>query len=83
MRIMHEAARYGQRRVVKKLLRAVPWLGAVAAIATVGHVMKRKGVFAGAIDSAIDAVPFIGGAKSLAEAVRGRDFIPDRPARVS
>ena len=31
------------------------------------------------LDTALDAVPFVGAAKNLAEVVRGRDFIPDRP----
>ena len=70
--------RYGKRRAVKKLVRAVPWLGAAVAVLTVGQAMKRKGVFAGTLDSALDAIPFIGGAKSVCEAVRGRDFIPER-----
>jgi hypothetical protein len=27
----------------------------------------------------LDFIPFVGGAKNLAEAARGRDFIRDRP----
>ena len=78
MQMMHGAMRYGQRRIAKKLLRAVPWLGAAVAVVTLGQAMKRKGVFAGSLDTALDAIPFVGGAKSLCEAVRGRDFIPER-----
>ena len=70
--------RYGRKRVVKKLVRAVPWLGAAVAIVTLGQAMKRKGVFGGALDSALDAIPFVGGAKAMCEVVRGRDFIPER-----
>ncbi|HEX6164401.1 MAG TPA: hypothetical protein VFZ31_13615 [Vicinamibacterales bacterium] len=33
------------------------------------------------IHSGLDAIPFVGGAKNVAEAVRGRDFIPDREVR--
>jgi hypothetical protein len=40
--------------------------------------MKRKGVFAGALDTTLDAVPYIGGAKNVLETLRGRDFIPER-----
>ena len=29
-------------------------------------------------DTALDFIPFVGGVKNAAEAVRGRDFIPDR-----
>ena len=76
--MMQGAMRYGQKRAVRKLVRAVPWLGAAVALLTVGQAMKRKGVFRGGLDSALDAVPVIGGAKCLVEAVRGRDFIPER-----
>ena len=81
MRMTQSALRYGQKRVVKKLVRSVPWIGAIAVAATVAQTMRRKGAFAGAIDSALDAIPFLGGAKSLAEVIRGRDFIPERTTR--
>jgi hypothetical protein len=42
--------------------------------------MKRKGVFRGAMDTGLDAVPFLGAAKNVVEIARGRDFFPDRPA---
>jgi hypothetical protein len=50
----------------------------VVALATIGQTMKRKGVVGGAVDSALDAIPFVGGAKMMCEVVRGRDFIPER-----
>ena len=65
---------------MQKLVRAVPWLGAVVAVATLGQAMRRKGVLAGTVDSALDAMPFVGGAKSVCEVLRGRDFIPERPS---
>jgi hypothetical protein len=34
----------------------------------------------GAVDTMLDFTPFVGVAKNLAEAARGRDFIPDRSA---
>ena len=74
--------RYGKRRVARKLVRAVPWLGAAVAIVTLGQAMKRKGLLGGSLDTALDAIPFVGGAKSVCEAVRGRDFIPERPRPV-
>jgi hypothetical protein len=40
--------------------------------------MKRKGVIGGALDTGLNAVPFVGAAKNVAELVRGRDFIRDR-----
>jgi hypothetical protein len=78
MGIARQAFQYGQRRLAMKMLRAVPWLGAIVAIAGLGIAVRRKGAIGGTVDTALDAIPYIGGAKTLAEVVRGRDFISDR-----
>ena len=72
--------RYGQRRVTRKLIRSVPFLGAVVAVATVAAVARRKGLARGAVDTALDFTPFVGFVKNALEILRGRDFIPDRSA---
>ena len=46
------------------------------------RALRRKGVFRGTMDTALNFIPFVGGAKNVAEAVRGRDFFPDRPRRL-
>lgn len=58
--------------------RSIPWIGAAIAIVTLGSAIRRKGFVRGLIHSGLDAIPFVGGAKNVAEAVRGRDFIADR-----
>jgi hypothetical protein len=63
----------------KRLSRSMPWIGAAIALATVAGTMKRKGVLRGGVDTALNAMPFLGAMKNVAEVVRGRDFIPDRP----
>jgi len=78
MSVTRQVLQYGRVKMTRRLLRAMPWLGAVVAVATLGAAMRRKGVFAGAIDTGLDAIPGVGAAKNLAEAWRGRDFIPDR-----
>ena len=78
MSISRQVVQYGQRRVTRKLLRAAPWVGAVVALATLGTAMRRKGAVKGAIDTALDFIPFVGGIKNAAEVARGRDFIQDR-----
>lgn len=78
MAISQQAIRYGQRRVMRRVARSLPWIGAVVAIATVGSAIRRKGFFRGTMDSALNAVPFVGGIKNAAEVVRGRDFFRDR-----
>jgi hypothetical protein len=56
----------------------VPWLGALVTLAYIGSTIRRKGVMGGTVDSALNAIPFVGAAKNVAEVVRGRDFIRDR-----
>ena len=72
---------YGQRRMTRRLYRSVPWIGGLVALATLGSAIRRKGMFGGALDTALDFIPFVGGAKNVAEVGRGRDFIPDRRPR--
>jgi hypothetical protein len=58
--------------------RSVPWIGGAIALATVVSTMRRKGFFAGVMDTGLNAIPFVGAAKNTVELVRGRDFFPDR-----
>jgi len=80
MSVTSHVARYAQRRITRKLIRAFPILGAVVAVATVGAAMRRKGVVNGAVDTALDFTPFVGLVKNAVEIVRGRDLLADRPA---
>ena len=80
MGIATQAVQFGQRRITRKMMRAVPFLGAIVALATLGRAMKRKGMFRGAVDTTLDFVPYVGGVKNTLEVVRGRDFIADRHA---
>ena len=73
---------YAGRKLTRRLTRSIPWIGAFIALATLGSAIRRKGWVRGALHSGLDAVPYLGGAKNLAEAARGRDFFADRnPAR--
>jgi hypothetical protein len=78
MSIIRHAIKYGQRRIMRKMLRSVPYLGGVVAVVTIGAAMRRKGVVNGAVDTALDMIPFVGAAKNVAEVVRGKDFLADR-----
>jgi hypothetical protein len=69
---------YAGRKLARRLTRSIPYIGALIAIATVGSAIRQKGLVRGAINSGLDAIPFLGGAKNLAEAARGRDFLRDR-----
>jgi len=78
MSMRTQAVQYGQRRLTRKLSRSMPWIGGILAVATLGAAMRRKGFFKGALDTALDFTPFVGGVKNLAEVARGRDFIRDK-----
>jgi hypothetical protein len=78
MGLSRQLQQYATRRVTKKLTRAIPWLGAVIALATLGAAIRRKGFLGGTFDTALDFTPVVGTLKNLAEVGRGRDFIRDR-----
>jgi hypothetical protein len=78
MAVYQQALRYGQRRALNRFSRSVPWIGAAIALLTVASTMRRKGVMRGALDTILNAIPFVGLAKNTAEVFRGRDFIADR-----
>ena len=79
MGMSHQFKQYATRKATRKLTRAVPWLGTVIALMTIGGAMRRKGVFGGALDTALDFTPVVGTLKNVAEVGRGRDFIGDKP----
>jgi hypothetical protein len=78
MTMRDQALRYGQRRLKRRVARALPWVGAVVALVTLGEAIRRKGFVGGTLNTVLDAIPFVGGAKNFAEVYRGRDFIRDK-----
>ena len=78
MAASQQLRQYATRRATKRLYRALPWVGALVALATLGTAIRRKGLLGGTLNTTLDFIPFVGGAKNLAEAARGRDFIRDR-----
>ena len=80
MGVTRQVGQYARGRVVRRLSRSVPWIGAIVAIAAVGTAVRRKGLFGGALDTGLDALPGVGAVKNAIEAMRGRDFIKDKPS---
>ena len=78
MPITRQVSQYASRRLTRRLYRSMPWIGGLVALVTIGGAIRRKGFLGGTIDTALDFIPFVGGAKNMAEAARGRDFIRDR-----
>lgn len=71
-------ARWGGLRLSRRLRRSIPILGTLIAVATVVSTVRRKGVVSGTLDTGLNATPFVGALKNVAEMIRGRDFFPDR-----
>jgi hypothetical protein len=78
MTLTKQVSQYARGRLVRRLSRSMPWIGAVVAIAAMGTAIRRKGLFGGAFDTALDATPGVGALKNAFEAIRGRDFIKDK-----
>lgn len=73
-----QLAQYAGRKLTRRLVRSIPWLGGVIALATLGTAIRRKGCLGGSLDTALDLVPFVGGVKNAVEIGRGRDLIRDK-----
>ena len=73
-----QLGRYARKRMIRRVTRAVPWVGGALALVTLGGAIRRKGWLGGTLDTALDVIPFVGTAKNLVEARRGRDFIPEK-----
>ena len=69
---------YAGTKLSRRLTRSIPWIGGLIALATIGSAIRRKGLVRGALHSGLDAIPYVGGAKNIVEAARGRDFLRDK-----
>ena len=78
MAVTKQIAQYARGRVIRRVSRSMPWIGAAIAVLTVGASIRRKGAFGGVLDTALDVVPGVGAVKNAVEAVRGRDFIKNK-----
>jgi hypothetical protein len=81
MAIFEKIARWGGIRAARRMSRTVPVVGGVMAAGALASTVRRKGFLRGVLDTALTAMPFVGGAKTAWEIVRGRDLIADRPGR--
>jgi hypothetical protein len=79
---IQNATRFGQIRLAQRAAHSLPWVGAAIALYTLASAIRLKGVLGGSVDTALNAIPFVGGVKNAAEVIRGRDFIRDRHAHL-
>ena len=78
MAVSKQVSSYAGKKLMRRLTRSIPWVGGIIALVTLGSAIRRKGLVGGACHTALDAIPYVGGAKNVAEIARGRDFFPDR-----
>ena len=77
MGIMRNVLRWGGARAAGRLSRSVPFVGGLIAVGMLASAVRRKGVARGALDTALNATPYLGGLKLGLETARGRDLIRD------
>ena len=63
--------------VVKRLVKAIPFVGPLFSVGLAGYEIKRKGVVPGAVHVGLDVTPVVGTAKNVVEIFTG-DWIPDK-----
>jgi hypothetical protein len=78
MAVTRQISQYARGRILRRLARSMPWIGAAVALVAIGGAVRRKGMVGGVVDTALDATPGVGAVKNALEAIRGRDFIKDR-----
>lgn len=55
----------------------MPFIGTAVALALAAAAVRRKGLARGVADTGLNAVPFLGALKAIAETFTG-DWFPDR-----
>ncbi len=63
--------RAGSLRVVRRLIKPVPYLSTVVTIGLVGYTIRQKGLVWGLVDSGLDAMPYVGTTKGVIELFTG------------
>jgi hypothetical protein len=75
---MERAGRWAALKIVKRVGKAIPFIGGLVAVGLLAHAVKRKGVVGGVVDTTLDAIPFVGLVKNGIE-IFTDDLIPDLP----
>lgn len=71
--------RAGGWGVAKRLIKPIPIIGSIFALALAGYEIKKKGLLPGAVHVGLDITPVVGTAKNVIEIFTG-DWIPDKPS---
>jgi len=73
--LKRKAVNAGGWQIAKRVAKSLPYVGSALAISLVGYNVKKKGLFRGVSDSALDAIPIVGTVKNVTEFFTG-DLIP-------
>ena len=78
--VKRRIVRAGGWGIVKRLIKPIPIVGSLFAVALAGYEIKKKGLIPGAVHVGLDVTPVVGTAKSVVEIFTG-DLIPDKSER--
>ena len=76
--VKRRIVRAGGWGLAKRLIKPIPIVGSIFALALAGYEIKKKGLLPGAVHVGLDITPFVGTAKNVIEIFTG-DWIPDKP----
>lgn len=77
--VKRRIARAGGWGLAKRLIKPIPIIGSIFALALAGYEIKKKGLLPGAVHVGLDITPVVGTAKNVIEIFTG-DWIPDKPS---
>lgn len=80
MSLKRRVFRAGGWAIVKRAIKAIPFVGPLFSVGLAGYEIKKKGVVPGAVHVALDVTPVVGTAKNVVEIFTG-DWIPDKADR--
>lgn len=75
--IFRKIIRAGGSRLAIKAYKSMPLVGTAVVIGLVGYEIKKKGLFKGIVNTALDATPVIGVTKNAIEVITG-DWLSDK-----
>ncbi len=78
--VKRKIIRAGGWRLAKRLIKPIPIVGSLFAVALAGYEIRKKGLLPGAVHVGLDVTPIVGTAKGVVELFTG-DLIPDKSER--
>jgi hypothetical protein len=78
--VKRRIVRVGGWGLAKRLIKPIPIIGSIFAVALAGYEIKKKGLLPGAVHVGLDITPVVGTAKNVIEIFTG-DWIPDKPSK--